>query len=411
MTRGEFWLYALIFGGSLVACVTNHAALEKRPDSGSGGTGGTSAAAGSFPQLGGAAAGLSSGGGHSDDEPRGKSALTIVNGVVDAPRAVLCFAKVDTDRSVVPFGDPLSAAPLEYGQTLVLADVPGADLAADTLQLLVIAGDLELVAGLDCQAAVDRAQSEEASTAVLAPELAQGGAAGDSSALASAGAKPLPDGGASGETDNAGAGGAPPTAGRSRLRVRGLPAIAPGTLNMGRSLVLVANGCLAGRGFSGPHAEQYCGLGYSESEPTLSACLVNLSRKLSYDHVGMQVVNASLANAQVDLKSRPAFPSDATGVPIVSGLVEGQVAPRPALLTNTAFDYGSSRLHVIEVSAQGGTLFSQSWQDVLARGGIPALVDQTTYALVLSGPQGDLPAVPDLWNAPALTAIAADPAP
>ena len=406
MTRGDLGLCALMFLGSFAACVTNHEALEKKPDVGGGGAGrgGASGVSGSHGQLGGSGGDAASSGGHADDEPPGTSLLTIVNGVVDAPRVALCLAKVDTDANVVPFGDPLTEAPLDYAHSVVLHDVAGADLAEDTLQPFVIAGELELIAGMDCAAAIELAQNEEAATVAQAVSVAQAGAGagGDGS---------TGDGGASGESagGSAGAAGAGPVAVRSRLRARGLPAISAGTLTQGRSLALVANGCMGGATYSDANAVSYCGDGYSERTPSLSAVLVSLSRQHSFDHVGLQVVHASLANSEIQVRVKPPFPSQESGFSIAGQLTQGQVAPRPASVVNTAFDLGSDRSYRVEVSAGGEALFSESWATVLENGGLTALANATTYALVLSGPRGDLKAVSDLWNAPALTVIAVDP--
>ena len=480
MARGGLWLCGLGFAVSLAACVTNHAELERKRNSAQAGSsqGGNLAAGGSRALHAGAAGAEASGGGHADDEARGASLLAIVNGVVDAPQIALCLAKVDAQSNAVPFGDPLSSAPIEYGHGVVFHDLPGADLARDTLQPFAIAGDLELIAGLDCAAAIALALSEEtakepplagdqagtAATSVDPPPVAgqvgtagasvdppplggQGGTAGTSVDPPSVGGQggtagtsvdPPPVGGQGG-TSGAGAaaafagesanveGGAAAQAGsggasrvpaplRSRLRVRGLPAIGAGTLNAGRSLLLAINGCMGGLTFGGKDAESYCGAGYSERAPTLSAMLVSLSRRVAFGRTGMQVLNASLANDQIDVHSVPPFPSQDAALIIASNVVEGQVAPRPASLNSTAFDWGSQRLYRLEVSSKGfaastngNQSFSDSWGNVLARSGLHALVDTRTYALVLSGPEASRKAVRQLWNAPVLTVVAVDP--
>ena len=412
MSRRVLWLCALAFGGAFTACVADHSALEKKPDVGGAGSeaGGASGASGGFAQIGGSGGVAANGGGHPDDEPPGTSVLTIVNGVVDAPRLALCFASVDADANVVPFGEPLGQAPLEYGQSLALREIPGADLAHDTLQPLVIAGELELIAGLDCAAAIAQARAEEQLAVAL--EGAAGsddGVAGESSSLGGA----RGEGGAAGETGAAhgGTGGAAPVEVRARLRVRGLPAIPSGTLSAGRSLLLVANGCLGGATYHSSASVQYCGTGYSAGTPTVSAVLVSLSRLIAFQRVGMQLVNASLASAPVQLNARPPIPSTDAGISIASGVAAGQVAPRPATVLNSVFDYGSARNYRLELSSQGTAQFSFSWSAALALGGLTELADGATYAIVFSGPRGDLPAQPNLWNAPTLTVVAVEPEP
>ena len=180
MSRRVLSLCALVLGGAFSACSADHSALEKKAGSGRGGqgAGGTSGLGGTFPQIGGVG-GASANGGHADDEPPGTSVLTVVNGVVDAPRIALCFAKVDVDGNVTPFGDPLGNAPLEYGQALALHDIAGADLGHDTLQPAVIAGELNLTGGLDCEAAIERARSEEALDAASDGSAGSGSVGGE----------------------------------------------------------------------------------------------------------------------------------------------------------------------------------------------------------------------------------------
>jgi hypothetical protein len=403
MARRGLWLGSLLFAGGFVACVTNHEALEKKPPMQTGGgTGGALASAGAPAHLGGFGGEAASGGGHSDDEPPGESVLTFVNGVVDAPRVALCLARLDADGNVTPLGFPLTDAPLEYGHSLVLREVDDVDFASDGLEPIVIAGELERIEGLDCETAIERARAEEARSA--GTEQGAGGAAGDGSGLGVASGG---DGASAGEGGSAGAAETPPAV-RSALRVRGLPAIAAGTLNQGRSLVFVANGCLGGATYGGNAAVQYCGEGYSSRQPTVSAILVSLSRQSSPEHVALQVVHASLANAQVELRSRPPFPSMATGVGIASVML-GQVAPRPASIQNTAFDLGSSRKYYLSLEEQGSSLFSQSWASALANGELAQLENGRGYALIVNGPRADLKAVANSWNAAVLTAVAVDP--
>jgi|SRR6478735_680886 len=406
MARRSLRLGSLLLAAGFVACVSNHAALEKMPAGrGGNGAGGGLSMAGAT-HRGGNGGEAANGGGHADDEPPGESLLTIVNGIVDAPSVALCLARVDLDGSVTPLGSPLGDAPLGYGQSLVLREVDGIDFETDGLQPIVIAGELELIAGLDCEAAIEKARSEEAASD---GEFAQGGAAGDGSGV---GLPPLSgsggEGGAAG--GEGGSGGAPPgpQAVRSALRARGLPAISAGTLNQGRSLVFVANGCLGGATYTGEDAEHYCGDGYTPRQPSASAVLVSLSRQVSAEHVALQAVHASLANEQLELRSRPPFPSMSSGVEIGSVFL-GQVAPRPASSSSTVFDLGSARRYSVSVESDGNLLFSQAWPEVLAQGGLEELENGRGYALIFNGPRADLKAVPKLWNAATLTAIAVEP--
>jgi hypothetical protein len=405
MARARVRLFALVFSvafTALTACMTDHAALEKTPNrgSGGGGAGGSLGIAGHAPVSG--SGGDSAGGGHPDDEAPGTSVLTIVHGVVDAPSVVVCLATVATDGTVAPFGKPLSPKPLGYGESIVLPAITGADPATDSLEPFLIAGELDLIAGLSCASAIDRAQAEEAqndaspgaSGAAGASELGAGGSPAEGGAFGA--------GGAAGDT------GAPPEV-QSRLRARGLPAIPAGTLNGGRSYLLVANGCLGGSGFSAANAEAFCGMGYTERLPTISATFVALSRASSVDHLGLQVVHASLATGTMSVDSSGGVSSSSNPIAIVTNEVEGGLAPRPAYIAHTAFDYGIARGYGLEVVAQSATLLTESWADVLQTGGVSALEDGSNYALVLIGPRADLQAGPAFWNLPAITVVPADP--
>jgi len=400
MIRRELWLGALLWAGAFVGCVTNHDALEKKPAGHAGSdAGGTSGIAGAPTHLGGFGGEAANAGGHSDDEPPGESVLTIVNGVVDAPRVALCLAKVDPDGNVTPFGSPLTDEPLEYGQSLVLREVDGVDFATDGLEPFVIAGELDLIAGLDCETAIELARSEEAQSDGKSGDFGGAGAAGEGGGAGLSGA--AGEGGSAGDS-----GGLPGV--RSALRVRGLPAISAGTLDAGRSLAFVANGCMGGTTYGGAAAEKYCGLGYRPRQPTVSAILVSLSRRLAPDHVALQVVHASLATGQVDVRSRPIVPLMDPGIAIASVRM-GQVAPRPASVLNTVFDLGSARNYLLEVSSQGDGLFSQSWSSVLSLSGVKELKNGVGYALVVSGPSAGSMAVPNLWNGGVFTAIPVSP--
>ncbi|MET0795318.1 MAG: hypothetical protein ABW061_27615 [Polyangiaceae bacterium] len=408
MIRGV-WPFVLLAAGLLASCETNHSALEKQPGGhvSTGGTGGASA--GSGPTAGGGAP--MNTGGRADDEPVGTSRLTFVNGVVDAPSVAVCLGKADADGDVVPFGDPLTV--LDYGHSVTVGESPDVDWAEDTLQLFLIAGDLTRIKKLDCSAAIDLAESEEAGARRPLFDRAQGGAAGEAAESAGSGGAESTEGGAAGavgrgEAGEAGSGGAP-AAVRSTLRVRGLPAISAGTLNQGRSLALVANGCMGGATYGGTLAEKYCGAGYTEQAPTISAVLVNLSRVVSVDHVGLQVVHASLASAAITVQTTPPGTASGTAITVASDLTFGQVGPRPASVINTVDALGSALKYWVAVSSGGSVLFSQQWSQVLAHGGLSKLENGHTYALVWNGPRGDLQSVPERWNAPTLTAIAVDP--
>ncbi|HEY4102433.1 MAG TPA: hypothetical protein VGM44_01030, partial [Polyangiaceae bacterium] len=188
------------------ACQTDHDALEKMSNPGpiAGGSGG-SAGTSTQPATSGSAGTSGGTGGHPDDEAPGASVLTIVHGVVDAPSIAVCLATVAADGAVTPFGMPLTDAPLNFGQSMELEAIDGADPAKDVIQPFVIAGVLGLVSGLDCAAAIAQAQAEEAAVA--------------STGTGAAGASELGAAGATGSAGEGGAGGAAPEV-QALLRAR-----------------------------------------------------------------------------------------------------------------------------------------------------------------------------------------------
>ncbi len=174
-------------------------------------------------------------------------------------------------------------------------------------------------------------------------------------------------------------------------------------------MLFVAQGCLGGATYDGASAAAYCGPGYDEKTPTVSAMLFSLSRVTSPNRVGLQVAQASLANGAIDVQATPPRSQTGTSVSIASAVSLGQLDPRPASVLSAVDDLGSAQEFVLAVSTQGRALFSEPWSRVLDNGGLKALENGRTYALVLSGPRGDLNSVPELWNGPELTAIAVDP--
>ncbi|MEO8902233.1 MAG: hypothetical protein ABI488_10145 [Polyangiaceae bacterium] len=414
MTCGNRWLCGLLLAGLLAACETDHAALQKKQDSagGAGGAGGAGAGgtAGSPAPIMGGADGQA--GGHADDEPPGSNVLTLLNGVVDAPSVVLCLAKVSAAGDSVPFGAPLTEKPFVYGDNIVLKSVPGAAFDTDTLQPFIIAGELDLVLGLTCEDAVKRAQDEEVAAIDANARAADTAQAGANDGVTDAGAVGVSSGGsaaggssAGGAPGNGASGGASPVEVPPRLRLRQLPAIPAGTLSAGRSILYVATGCMGGFAYYAPSSAEYCGDGYTEQTPTVSAMLVSLSRRTQPGEAGMQFLNASLASPGVNVNSRPPVPAQDTGISLVSNVSAGQLAPHSAILSHPASEFGATRLYDVAILAGGAVLTAEPWTDVLLRGGVKGLTDGVTYALVLVGPRADHTSATTLWNPSAITVI------
>lgn len=414
-----FALFAAVALSSASACTTDHDALAKKPNqgTGNGGSGGAAGFGGHLP-VAGNGGDVSATGGHPDDEPPGASVLTFVQGIVDAPSVVVCLATVDAMGVITPIGKPLSKAPLAYGSNIVVHDITGADPATDVIQPFVIAGDLDLVAGLDCAAAIAKAQAEEgplnpppgtdgAAGAATTPDAGSAEAGtGGAPAVGAAGAANA--GASNGDSGAGGEGGATPEI-QPRLRARALPALPAGTLDAGRSLLMVANGCMGGAGFDAPDAARYCGASYAERTPTVSAVFAALSRVTAPNRMGVQALHASLATDTVAITSRSP-PALAEGsVQVVSNLVTGELGPRPANIQNAAAAFGSTQGFLVDVDGRTDTLLSRTWKEVLALGGVRALADGSNYTLVLIGPEADLSGGAAYWNAPAVTIVPSDP--
>jgi hypothetical protein len=402
----------LVAAAAITACVTDHSALEKKRNTGSGGTGGAGGQAGSSAGSGTVAGtgGTGGSGGRPGDEPPGENVLTVLHGAVDAQRIAFCFARFDAaSNSAIQVGDPLPQNGLAFGRRASVSELSERDFASDALQPFVIAGDLALIEGLDCERAVARAEAEEGSEL---RELGAGGQAGEAGAGGDGGESGSAGAGGSsgaGGGGNAGAGGTtsePPLP--PKLRVRGLPVLPAGTLAGGRSYLLVAAGCLGGPAFTDPNEQVICGPGYAADAPTLTPILVTLSRLTQFGEVGLQVVHASLATPGFDLRVAPPPDSGAVLTYIASGLTLGKIAPRPPRFGSNDVQLGATRPNYRVDVVMDGTTKSEYWPSIIARGGSEGLENGKTYALVVVGPRADVGAA-SWWNQAVVTAVPTDP--
>jgi hypothetical protein len=392
-----------VLGGG---CTTDHEALARQPKPSSGGGGSAGALAGAAAGGVGNTGNVSSQGGrvNPDDEPLGDDVLTIVNGVVDAPSVALCFARLTADGEGTELvGSPLPELP--YGAHTILTGLEGISFADDTLVPWALAGDLALVDGLDCAAAVELAAEEEAKVTPSRESGGEGGAGGDG-----AGAQ----GGSSGtETAAGGAAGAGGAAAEPEpleppvLRARALPAIAAGSMATGRSVLMVLAGCLGGAAYTDVLEQAACGDDYSPSSPSVQPLVVKMSRKVGFDKVGLQGVQASPAlAAPIDLRVA------ADGVPLLlfaSGVSLGGIEPRPADLRFGVAELGPSQsAYGLQAARDGGVLFEQPWPRILAASGIEELEPFRNYTAVLLGPD-PLLVEPGFWNESAFALVDSDP--
>jgi hypothetical protein len=343
------------------SCVTDHDALAKTPapDAGTGGAGGAG-----FSSASGATAGRDAGGSDTPVEPLGTTALTLLNGIVDAPRALICFSKVQADRVLPPVGSPLQ---LGFGRPVTFSEIDGLDFDADDILTTVIVGEIELLAALDCANAFERVRE-------LGDFDGQGGASGG--------------GGAGGQ--NGGSAVPPP------LRAGPLPAIPAKTIGSGLSYLLIATGCV------GAHDEDdgeppVCGPSHTEGTASLSALLLKLSR-IPATGVGIQVTNASLATERIDL--RVASGDGAAPLFLASNVVYGAVEPKP-IRAHSLSNLGVEADHELQVVTNGSVVLRRRWSQLLD---VLSLTSGQNYTLALLGPAAGVTGNA-WWNSPVVTLV------
>jgi hypothetical protein len=363
----RFALLALSFG--LGGCTTNHDALALKPSGGSGGGGaGGSAGGGGTGNVGGPPA--MGGRANPDIEPAGDNVLTIVNGVVDAESVRLCFARVTDEGETSELeGDPLPE--LAYAATTVLPELPGLSFTDDAIEPWVIAGDLSLVEGLDCEAAVELAESEEAKVTPN-PEVEP--------------AEPLEE---------------------PALRARSLAVLPAGTVDIGRSILLVLSGCIGGAAYTDDLDTAVCGNDYSAASPTLQPIVVKLSRQHRSDTVGLQALHASVATASLDVRS--SGDSGRVSLVFASSVSFGAIEPRPAETRYSVSELGVDDGYALQaVDERGEVALEQSWNDVLSASSVPRVTFGRTYTAIFLGPN---PVIHKRgwWNPPAFSLVDNDP--
>ncbi len=390
-------LALLLAAGAGNACTTNHDALARQPKaagSSGGGAGGSGFGTGGFGNTG---EQPSQGGRpNPDDEQPGANVLTIVNGVIDAPSVRLCFARVDENGETAELaGAPLPE--LGYAASTVLTELDGLSLVDDVIQPWVIAGDLARIKKLDCTAAVALAQAEEAAVTPVAEDNPSGGA--------SAGG--APGDGAAGENGGAGVPQMPPLEMPS-LRARSLSALPAGTVNIGRSILMVLTGCIGGAAYTDRIETSACGDGYSPQAPTLQPIIVKLSRDLRFDKVGLQAVHASLPSGSLDI--RASGDKGAVSLVFASSVSFGSIEPRPADTRFTPVELGVARSNygLQAVDGNGQVAYQEAWSDVLKVSGIDEIVAARTYTAIFLGPD-PLLIKKGWWNASAFALVDNDP--
>lgn len=366
-------------------CTTNHDALARQPAAGSsgGGVGGSSGfGVGGFGNTG----EQPQGGRYNPDmEQPGDNVLTIVNGAIDASGVALCFARVTDDGQTSELvGSPLPE--LAYAASTVLTGIDGLSLIDDEIQPWVIAGDLSRIKKLDCAKAVDLAQTLEAEvTPADAPAaVSAGGAGGEGGQTA---VLPLE---------------------KPVLRARPLAALPAGTVNIGRSILMVLTGCLGGAYYTDKLQSSACGGDYEPDAPNLAPVVMTLSREVHFDKVGLQGVHASSATGRVDL--RVSGDRGATSLIFAPKLTFGTIGPRPADTRFTPIELGvdNSSFGLQTLDENANVMSQETWSDIYESSGITTLVAARTYTAILLGPD-PLLVKKGWWNESVFALVENDP--
>lgn len=386
--RAAAMALALLFGAS-GGCTTNHDALAKQPKAGSagGGSGGSSGfGAGGFGNTGDMPQG---GRVNPDVEPAGDDVLTIVNGVVDAPSVRLCFARLDDGGEVGELvGSP--TAELAYAASLVVTELDGFSFADDAIVPWALAGDFSLLEGLDCAEAAALALEEEAKVTPVVPDDGAAGAAG----AAGAGA------GGAGEPES--------PLEMPSLRARALAAIPPGTVDIGRSILMVLTGCIGGAAYVDDIDTAVCGDAYTPATPTLQPLVVKVSRTLGFEKVGLQAVQASPSvHGTVDV--RAAGDDGAVSLTFASSVTFGGIEPRPADVRFSTTELGVTRRDFgLQAVDDSGVIFQQAWVDIREASGLTEIAASRNYTAILIGPD-PLLLKEGWWNRSAFALVDNDP--
>jgi hypothetical protein len=366
------------------ACVSDHDALVRRDPPGSGGGAGSSdsgagldgsvdAEAGEERDV--AAPDRDSNAPDSAAEPNGPDRLTLFHGVVDAPRLSFCIVRQPGQGPPEPLEPLLPPTGLDYATPLVVDALAGVDSTTDALQVIVVAGDASVLGASSCAEAFSLPE----------PAPGDGSVAPDAATSDGAAAK--------------------------AWRVHRLPTLPATTLAKGRSIVLVATGCLGAPEHDSPTRETICGQGYAPGRPTLSMVLAPMSRLTSSGRLGLQALHASRATDSVGVVSMPPPGSTAPALFVASDVVYGQMAPRFANLQHSKLAHGTpleAAQIAIRRKAPGGDL-SVRWGDALTRGGLTTVDEGNNYTVVFVGPQMGSTAE---WSNPStVTIVRSDPAP
>jgi hypothetical protein len=181
-----------------------------------------------------------------------------------------------------------------------------------------------------------------------------------------------------------------------------------GTVNIGRSILMVLTGCIGGAAYTDRIDTAVCGKDYTPETPTLQPVVVKLSRQVGFDKVGLQAVHASAATAELDI--RASGDSGTVSLVFATDVSFGAIEPRPAALRFTPAELGVDEFNfgLQAVDEGGGVAYQETWSDILAASALPTPVAGRTYTAVFLGPD-PLLIKEGWWNTSAFSLVDNDP--
>ena len=325
-------LFCAVFGISVagsVACSSDHRALEKKPDatvssSAVTGSGGATVATT-------AASSGSGAGGTGPVEPDVVTALTFVNGVVDADAASFCFLRHPADA----MGElPWPSA----------AGVPFAHAAKVDLEALGLKGhDIEVKAVVGTAAAIG-------AKTCAALESAPG------------------------------------------VLVRSLAIVPASAFDEPRHLVLVADGCVGGETHTAPQESAVCGMAYAANKPTAGLVAGYLSGLGAVGALRMQFVHAVVGmSSPASIGVAPGI-DGAMLDSVATNWTLGAIVPSPpyaAMALADLIDPPKARIAVSSSSGNADVVFAVALSNGAVNGG--TLMDGDGLAFVGVGASPGVP--------------------
>ncbi len=268
----------------------------------------------------------------------GPSVFTFLHGIPNARALRVCF-EAQTETGYAPTSHPPlpeDALGLPFGRALSQTTLPGVDLEAQAVRPAVYGGALELIDGKQCDQIVEPPQGVQRAT---------------------------------------------------------LPAIPAGTLARGRSVLIVAVGCLGGLPYEQEVVEFVCGSGFVPDEGNAGLLVASMERTPLKQGMGTQVFAASLGSGLLSVDHVAA--STAETRTIVRDLAAGKIAPRPPSkelsLQSLGTSPGDNLLRVYVDNSPDPSVVTLL-SDALGRGGlsVDGLQDGSNYTIVLVGPRPGL---------------------